>query len=53
MPAGAALGGGSKQAYVDGFHDALWAGAGLALAAAVAAALLIRGARSVPSPTRS
>jgi EmrB/QacA subfamily drug resistance transporter len=50
VPAGAALGGGSKQAYVDGFHDALWAGAGLALAAAVAAALLIRGARSLPSP---
>ena len=35
--------GGSPQSYVDGLHDALLAGAGLAAAAAVAAALLIRG----------
>ena len=26
VPAGAALGDGSPQAYVDGFHDALWVG---------------------------
>jgi len=43
VPAGAALGAGSPQAYVDGLHDALWVGAVLALAAAAAAALLIRG----------
>ena len=42
IPAGAAFGDGSPQAYVDGFHDALWVGAVLALAAAVATALLIR-----------
>jgi MFS family permease len=45
IPAGAALGHGSPQAYVDGFHDALWVGAALALAAAAASALLIRGQR--------
>ena len=45
VPAGAALGEGSPQAYVDGLHDALLAGAGVALAAAVATALLIRGHR--------
>jgi predicted MFS family arabinose efflux permease len=33
--------GGSPQAYVDGLHDALWAGAGLALVGALAASLLI------------
>jgi predicted MFS family arabinose efflux permease len=43
IPAGAAFGDGSPQSYVDGFHDALWVGAVLALAAAVATALLIRG----------
>jgi EmrB/QacA subfamily drug resistance transporter len=48
VPAGAALGGGAPQAYVDGFHDALWVGAALALAAAAASALLIRG-RTAPS----
>jgi EmrB/QacA subfamily drug resistance transporter len=37
--------GGSAQAYVDGLHDALWAGAALALAGAVAAAVLIRAPR--------
>ena len=31
IPAENALGGGSAQGYVDGLHDALWAGAGLAL----------------------
>jgi EmrB/QacA subfamily drug resistance transporter len=43
VPAGAALGEGSAQSYVDGLHDALWVGAVLALAAAGATALLIRG----------
>ena len=45
VPAGAALGGGSPQAYVDGLHDALWVGAVVATAAAVATALLIRAPR--------
>jgi EmrB/QacA subfamily drug resistance transporter len=45
IPAGAAFGDGSPQSYVDGFHDALWVGAVLALAAAVATALLIRSPR--------
>ncbi|HSD78919.1 MAG TPA: MFS transporter [Solirubrobacteraceae bacterium] len=43
VPAGAALGGGDPQAYVDGLRDALYAGAVLAAAGAVATALLIRG----------
>ena len=43
VPAGAAFGDGTAQAYVDGLHDALWAGALLAAAAAAASALLIRG----------
>ena len=34
IPAGAALGGGDPQAYVDGFHDALWVGAVVAGSAA-------------------
>jgi hypothetical protein len=46
IPAGAAFGHGSPQSYVDGFHDALWVGATLALAAAAASALLIRGRRA-------
>jgi EmrB/QacA subfamily drug resistance transporter len=33
--------GGSPAAYVDGLHDALWAGAGLALVGAIATGLLI------------
>ena len=45
VPAGAAFGDGTAQAYVDGLHDALWAGALLAAAAAAASALLIRGRR--------
>ncbi len=45
IPAGAAFGDGSPQAYVDGFHDALWVGAVVAAAAAAATALLIRGQR--------
>jgi EmrB/QacA subfamily drug resistance transporter len=43
IPAGAALGGGSAADYVDGLHDALFAGAALAAVGAVAAAWLIRG----------
>jgi EmrB/QacA subfamily drug resistance transporter len=46
VPAGAALGDGSPQTYVDGFHTALWIGAALAAAAAVATALLVRGHRA-------
>jgi MFS family permease len=46
VPAGAALGDGSPQSYVDGFHDALWVGAVVAAAVAVASALLIRGRRA-------
>jgi hypothetical protein len=42
VPAGSALGGGSPDHYVSGLHDALFAGAGLAAVAAVAAAVLIR-----------
>ncbi len=45
IPAGAALGDGPPGAYVDGLHDALWVGAVVALACAVATALLVRGAR--------
>jgi hypothetical protein len=46
VPAGAALGGGSAQAYVDGLRDALWAGSALAAAGAVAAFVLIRSSRA-------
>jgi EmrB/QacA subfamily drug resistance transporter len=52
VPAAAAFGEGSAQSYVDGFHDALWVGAVLALAAAAACALLIRG-RSVGMPAEA
>jgi predicted MFS family arabinose efflux permease len=45
VPASAAFGDGTPQSYVDGFHDALWVGAGLATAAAAVTALLIRGHR--------
>jgi EmrB/QacA subfamily drug resistance transporter len=46
IPAQAAFGGGgSKQAYVDGFHEALWVGAALAFAAAAAVAVLMRAHR--------
>jgi hypothetical protein len=41
----AAFGDGSPPSYVDGLHDALWVGAVVAGAAAVATALLIRGPR--------
>jgi EmrB/QacA subfamily drug resistance transporter len=46
VPAGSALGGGSREKYVDGLHNALFAGAGLAAVAAVAAGVLI-GRRAV------
>jgi EmrB/QacA subfamily drug resistance transporter len=42
IPAAAAFGDGSPQAYVDGFHDALWVGAVLSMAAGVSTALLLR-----------
>jgi EmrB/QacA subfamily drug resistance transporter len=48
VPAEAAFGG-SAQAYVDGLHDALWAGAALAAVGAVAAAALIRSPRGEQS----
>jgi EmrB/QacA subfamily drug resistance transporter len=41
VPAGSALGGGSPEKYVDGMQNALFAGAGLAGVAAVAAGILI------------
>jgi EmrB/QacA subfamily drug resistance transporter len=47
IPAGAAFGDGAPQAYVDGFHDALWVGAGVAAAAAVATAVLLRRGAAV------
>ena len=43
IPAGAAFGDGSPESYVAGMHDALWVGAAVAVAAAVATGLLIRG----------
>jgi EmrB/QacA subfamily drug resistance transporter len=49
IPAGAAFGDGSPQSYVEGFHEALWVGAGLAMAAAVVTGLLIRGYSPNPS----
>jgi EmrB/QacA subfamily drug resistance transporter len=47
VPAEAALGGGSPVEYVDGFRNALFAGAGLVAAGAVVTAVLLRtkGAR--------
>jgi EmrB/QacA subfamily drug resistance transporter len=45
IPAAGALGGGSPVEYVDGLRNALWAGAALAAAGAVAAAVLIRDRR--------
>jgi EmrB/QacA subfamily drug resistance transporter len=42
IPAGAAFGGGDVTSYVSGMHDALWVGAGVVLAGAVAAWLLVR-----------
>jgi predicted MFS family arabinose efflux permease len=45
IPAQAAFGDGSEQAYVDGFHEALWAGTALAVAAAAAVAVLMRAHR--------
>jgi EmrB/QacA subfamily drug resistance transporter len=52
IPAEAALGGGSARSYVDGFHEACLAGAGLAAAGALAAGLLIakRFGAAAPMP---
>src|SRR5204862_147726 len=50
LPAQAALGGGSPAEYVSGLHDAMWGGAALALAGAIAAAVLIRGIRWAEAP---
>jgi EmrB/QacA subfamily drug resistance transporter len=52
IPAEAALGGGDPQAYVDGLHDAMLAGAGLAAVGALAAGLLIskRFGTAAPAP---
>ncbi len=47
---GALISTSTPQAYVDGLHDALWVGAALALACAVATALLIQ---SPARPSRS
>ena len=41
VPAEHALGGGSAVEYVNGFHEALWVGGGLAAVGALAAGLLI------------
>jgi EmrB/QacA subfamily drug resistance transporter len=50
VPAGAAFGEGSAQAYVDGMNEALLAGAGLALVGAVAAAVLVGRRSPAPAP---
>ena len=50
IPAEAAFGGGSPQAYVDGLHDALLAGAALAAVGAVAAWFLISPAFGAAAP---
>ena len=49
VPAEAAFGGGSPTEYVDGLHQALAAGALLALVGANAAAQLIRPRRDAPA----
>jgi EmrB/QacA subfamily drug resistance transporter len=46
VPAGAAFDPTRHVEYVNGLHDALWVGAAVALAGAVAAGMLIRSARS-------
>jgi hypothetical protein len=52
IPTGELLSGGSASDYVDGMQTALLAGAGLALAGAIAGALLIgrRSTAIVPAP---
>jgi hypothetical protein len=49
VPASAALGGGDAQAYVDGLHTALLAGAALAAVGAVASARLLGLGRAAGS----
>ena len=48
IPSAAGIGSGSPQEFVDGLHDALWTGAGVAALGAVAAAALIRSAVKAP-----
>ena len=45
IPAGAAFGDGSPASYVDGLHDALLVGGGVAIAGSIAAGLLFRQRR--------
>jgi hypothetical protein len=42
VPAGAALGGGDPQSYVDGMHDALWVCAAICVVGAVACWVVLR-----------
>jgi len=51
IPAETALGGGSPVEYVDGFRDALFAGAGLAALGAVVTAILLRVKKTRPAVT--
>jgi predicted MFS family arabinose efflux permease len=53
IPAENAIGGGSAQAYVDGLHDALYVGAGLAAIGAVACGLLISRRFGAQRPERA
>jgi predicted MFS family arabinose efflux permease len=50
VPAGAALGHGSSASFVNGLHDALWIGAGVAAVGAVVAAKLIGVKTRAPQP---
>jgi predicted MFS family arabinose efflux permease len=51
VPAGAAFDPTRHVEYVNGLHDALWAGAGVAAVGAVAAGMLIRSAVKAPRVT--
>jgi hypothetical protein len=51
VPAGAAFDPTRHAAYVDGLHDALWAGGAVALIGAVAAGLLIRSRSTAKAPS--
>jgi EmrB/QacA subfamily drug resistance transporter len=50
VPAEAAFGGSAAE-YVGGLHDALWAGGAVAMAGAVIATVLIKGARTAETQT--
>ncbi len=52
VPAAAAFGDGSAQSYVSGMTDALWVGAALCAAGAIASALLIKGRPRTAPATR-